>query len=45
MGIIEPAPQLGVRNAKLANVLDTMPFGWMYGTPGPSLPQQYYYTR
>jgi peptide/nickel transport system substrate-binding protein len=45
MGIIEPAPQLGIRNAKLANVYDTMPFGWMYGTPGPSLPQQYYYAR
>lgn len=45
MGIIEPAPQLGIRNANLMNVLDTMPFGWMYGTPGPSLPQQYYFAR
>jgi peptide/nickel transport system substrate-binding protein len=45
IGIIEPAPQLGVRSAKLENVLDTMPFGWAYGTPGPSLPQQYYFAR
>ncbi len=45
IGIVEPAPQLGVRNAQMINVFDEMPFGWIYGTPGPSLLQQYSFTN
>jgi peptide/nickel transport system substrate-binding protein len=41
IGTVEPPPQLGIRSNNLVNVFDDMPFGWTYGTPGPSMPQQY----
>ena len=45
IGTVEPPPQLGVRSSKLVNVFDEMPFGWTYGTPGPSMPQQYFFAH
>ncbi|MEC5397934.1 ABC transporter substrate-binding protein [Uliginosibacterium sp. H1] len=45
LGTVSPPRNTGIRNAKLGNVLDTMPWGWTYPSPGPSLVQQWYYTR
>jgi len=45
IGIVGPAPNTGVRNAKLFNVPANMPDGWTWPTPGPSLPQQWAFIR
>lgn len=45
LGTVSPPKVTGVRNAKLMNVLDTMPWGWTYPSPGPSLVQQYYFAK
>ena len=40
------APNLvGVVNAKMRNVPETIPASWMYPDPGPTLPQTYYYAK
>jgi peptide/nickel transport system substrate-binding protein len=43
IGTVKPPPLLGIHNAKLLNVFDSMPSGWSYATPGGSLPQQYFF--
>ncbi len=35
----------GIKDKDLRNVPDTMPGAWMYPTPSPSLPQQYYFVE
>ncbi|MCG6903292.1 MAG: ABC transporter substrate-binding protein [Rhodobacter sp.] len=45
IGISTPPNQFGVVNAKLRNVPDSLPGGWMYPDPGPTLPQQYFYAE
>lgn len=45
IGIAGPAPNTGVRNAKLFNVPNEMPDGWTWPTPAPSLPQQWTFIR
>jgi peptide/nickel transport system substrate-binding protein len=45
LGTVRPPNDVGVRNIKLVNVLDTMPFGWTYPSPGPSLLQTWYYAK
>jgi peptide/nickel transport system substrate-binding protein len=42
-GVTAPPHGFGVRNVHLMNVLDQMPQGWSYATPGPALPQQMYF--
>lgn len=43
IGIASTASPLGIRSSRLQNVWDEMPAGWNYGSPGPALPQQWYY--
>lgn len=43
IGVSQRAPALGIRANNLHNVYEQMPYGWEYGTPGPSLPQQWYF--
>lgn len=45
IGTVKPPPMLGLRNAKLMNVFDTMPSSWSYATPGGALPQQFYFAQ
>lgn len=42
-GVTVPPPQFGVRNKHMRNVMNPMPQGWSYATPGPALPQQFFY--
>ena len=43
IGITLAPPAIGVVNAKLRNVPESIPASWMYPDPGPTLPQTYYY--
>jgi peptide/nickel transport system substrate-binding protein len=43
IGTVTSPRQAGVRNPKLANVPDDMPGAWIWPTPGPSMPQQYFF--
>ncbi len=43
IGVSRTASPLGIRSVRLNNVWDEMPAGWNYGSPGPALPQQWYY--
>lgn len=45
IGISTPAPDYGVANKDMANIMDQMPAAWQYPTPGPSDTFQYYYDR
>ncbi|WP_127145241.1 ABC transporter substrate-binding protein [Pelagibacterium montanilacus] len=43
IGVSKRAPALGIRASNLGNVYEQMPYGWDYGTPGPALPQTWYF--
>lgn len=45
IGVVAPAPNAGIRNAKLFNVPTNMPDGWTWPTPGPSLAQQWSFSK
>ncbi|GAA5162447.1 ABC transporter substrate-binding protein [Viridibacterium curvum] len=45
LGTVSPPKANGIRSARLQNVYEKMPWGWTYPTPGPSLLQQYYFTK
>jgi peptide/nickel transport system substrate-binding protein len=45
LGTVKPPEQTGIRNAKLMNVYDKMIWGWTFPSPGPTLLQQYYFTK
>lgn len=45
IGVVAPAPNAGIRNAKLFNVPANMPDGWTWPTPGPSLVQQWSFSK
>jgi hypothetical protein len=38
-----PPHLFGVKNEHLRNVLEPMPLSWPYATPGPALPQQFFF--
>lgn len=38
-----PAPGFGIKKTNMRNVMPTMPSAWLYPTPAPSLPMQYFY--
>lgn len=42
MGIAWPGKSYGVKKTNFRNVPDTMPASWLYPTPGPSNPEQYF---
>ena len=42
-GVTAPPHGFGVQNGHLHNVMDRMPQGWSYATPGPALPQQFWF--
>lgn len=43
LGTVSAPAQTGIRSARLANVMDDMPGAWIWPTPNPSLPQQYFF--
>lgn len=43
IGTVRSPTQTGIRSAKLMNVPDEMPSAWIWPTPGPSMPQQYFF--
>ncbi len=43
IGTVGPTKLTGVRNSRLANLVDNMPSSWAYPTPAPVLPQQWFY--
>ena len=43
IGISLPAPGYGIKKVNLKNVMASMPSAWLYPTPAPSLPEQYYF--
>lgn len=45
MGISLAPNLVGVVNAKMRNVPETIPASWMYPDPGPTLPQTYFYAE
>lgn len=45
LGTVAPPKAVAIRSNKLVNVLDTMPWSWTYPTPGPSLPQQWFFQK
>lgn len=45
MGVSKALPEYGIRKLDLANVPDSMPSSWYYPTPGPTLPQTWYWTN
>lgn len=45
LGIVRPPRDNAIRRANLTNVYEAMPAGWVYPTPGPSLPQQWFYAK
>lgn len=45
IGVVAPAPNAGVRNAKLYNIPAVMPDGWTWPTPAPSLVQQWSFSK
>jgi peptide/nickel transport system substrate-binding protein len=44
IGIVSDANRVGIMNKNLKNVPASMPRAWMYPNPGPTLPQQYFYS-
>lgn len=45
LGTVTSPPQTGIRNVHLHGVTDNMPGAWIWPTPNPSLPQQYFFAR
>lgn len=45
IGTVSAPSQSGLRSAALRNVPASMPGAWIWPTPGPSLPQQYYFAK
>ncbi|MEC5398404.1 ABC transporter substrate-binding protein [Uliginosibacterium sp. H1] len=45
LGLVKPPRDPAIRNAKLVNVFESMPAGWSWPTPGPSLLQQWAFTK
>lgn len=43
LGTVSSPAQTGIRAARLHGVPDNMPGAWIWPTPNPSLPQQYYF--
>ena len=43
MGVTMPPHLFGVKNEHLKNVISPMTQSWAYATPGPALPQQFFY--
>jgi peptide/nickel transport system substrate-binding protein len=43
IGISLPAPGYGIKKVNLKNVPASMPDAWLWPTPAPSRPEQYYY--
>ena len=43
MGIAWPGKAYGVKKNNLRNVPDSMPASWLYPTPGPTNPEQYFF--
>lgn len=43
IGISLPAPDYGIKKNNLKNVLSPMPGAWLFPTPAPTRPEQYYY--
>ena len=45
IGVVRPPRDNAIRRANLSNVFESMPAGWTWPTPGPSLPQQWFYAK
>jgi peptide/nickel transport system substrate-binding protein len=45
IGTVSAPVQSGIRSTRLMNVPDDMPSAWIWPTPGPSMPQQYFFAR
>ena len=45
IGTVRTPTVYGIRSNKLANVPASMPNGWDYPNPAPTLPAQYYFTK
>jgi peptide/nickel transport system substrate-binding protein len=45
IGTVRPAGATALRNTRLTNVPASFPSGWSFGSPGPTLPQQYFFAR
>ncbi|KAF7599415.1 MAG: peptide ABC transporter [Candidatus Dactylopiibacterium carminicum] len=45
LGVVRPPRDNAIRRANLTNVYESMPAGWTWPTPGPSLPQQWFYAK
>lgn len=45
LGLVRPPKDPAIHSNRLQNVYEDMPAGWSYATPGPSLPQQWFFTR
>ncbi|MDP5240713.1 ABC transporter substrate-binding protein [Uliginosibacterium sp. 31-16] len=45
LGAVRPPRDNAIRRTNLSNVYEAMPAGWTYPTPGPSLPQQWFYAK
>ena len=45
IGVVRPPRDNAIRRSTLTNVFERMPAGWTWPTPGPSLPQQWFYAR
>jgi peptide/nickel transport system substrate-binding protein len=45
IGTALPTSEYGIVNVDFANVLDKMPNLWVYPTPGPSRPEQYFISK
>ncbi|MDE2574420.1 MAG: ABC transporter substrate-binding protein [Rhodospirillales bacterium] len=44
IGTVQALTVFGIRSKRLMNVPASMPNGWTYPNPAPTLPQQYYFT-
>lgn len=45
LGTVTPAPAVGIKSNRLANVFEKMPWSWTYPTPGPTMMQQWYFIK
>jgi peptide/nickel transport system substrate-binding protein len=45
VGTVQGVTTFGIRSNKLMNVPASMPNGWDYPNPAPTLPQQYYFAN
>lgn len=44
-GVVSDPNRIGIMDEDLRNVPESMPRAWMYPTPAPTLPPQYYYAE